>query len=140
MHIYLVCKEKEVICFMQKDDSKIYQSNKIEDSIKSKADSLINEVGLNAIVARALVSDVAFGLASDYYDIESTNTTESRVQATTATLSNTPVGVFAVQKISPESTIETVITGGKLLLSIPYSNEKGQKVIATITLKDKLAK
>lgn len=104
-------------------DSKTLQPTENNNSVKVTQAPL----ELNHIRVTSLVPEVAFLLGAQMYDIESSNTLEARVQASTITTPAVGVAqvtnVFQVQKIAAESLVETAIPSGQLLLGTVVAND-----------------
>lgn len=66
------------------------------------------EVRLNEILITTKTPGIFFALRAPLYDIESTNTTESRIQS----ISTSEGNEHTVQKLSNESTVSTKVPSG----------------------------
>lgn len=90
------------------------------------------DVALNQIIVTPLVPDVSLALRTDLYDIESTNTSEAKIQSVCTTTGNE----HTVEKFSTESTIATKVPQGELalVLSTPTNEREQLALIGAIAL------
>ncbi len=111
------------------NDSKILASKNTEISSKASQSTCVDAIALNEVVVTPLVPDVLFVLGTDLYDVESTNTTEARVQAAAAGVGAAQTNVFSVQKTGDESLTQALVPSGQLLLSQVVTDNTGTKQI-----------
>lgn len=111
------------------NDSKILASKKTEISSKETQCTCVDAIPLNRVVVTPLVPNVLFVLGTDLYDVESTNTTEARVQATTTGVGAAQTNVFSVQKTGNESLTQALVPSGQLLLAQVVTDNTGTKQI-----------
>ncbi len=118
-----------------------YQSNKIRHTLKLNEEAKPREnskasradVELNEIKVTSLTGDVVFALGTDLYDIESTNTTEARILATTTALADVSSNEFLVEKMALENTIATRIPSGLLALRQVIADEGSRQTIRDLS-------
>ncbi|MFZ5965871.1 MAG: hypothetical protein ACOYVK_01655 [Bacillota bacterium] len=90
----------------------------------------MDDLKLNEILVRPVVTaGTALALRTDLYDIESTNTTEARIQS----VSTDTGSEHTVQKLSNESLIATKVPYGTVELIA--ASEAVRDVLAFVTLK-----
>ena len=92
------------------------------------------EVRLNEIIITPKAANTTLALRSPLYDIESTNTIESRIQSVSTATGNEHI----VQKFSNESLIATKVPSGtfELIATTNQKNQVGQlQPLIFVTLK-----